>query len=108
MVRTIASGVDPAIDNFSFSVLESLMNELAANLTEEIQGKLQYDEQEYETLAKNLSEITRDVFNSYIDQRFQFRRASHAIPLVNTIDIMPKEELAVIAETLVNLTSFKR
>lgn len=108
MVQTIASGVDPAIDNFSFKLLRSSMEELANNLADELQDKMEYDDEDFNELSKNLHEITDEILESYMDQTFQYRREHHALPLLDTIDIMPKEELAVIAETLVNLTSFKR
>ncbi|MEK3673514.1 hypothetical protein [Paenibacillus sp. FSL R10-2771] len=108
MVQTIASGVDPDIDNFSFKLLKSSMSDLANKLAEEIQGRMDYEEEDLNKLTNNLQEITEELLESYMDQTFQYRRENHALPLVDTIDIMPKEELAVIAETMVNLTSFKR
>ena len=36
------------------------------------------------------------------------QRESHIDPITNIVSILPKDELALMAETLVNLTSFKR
>lgn len=108
MVQTIASGVDPDIDEFSLNLLQTSMQELANKLTEEIQNKMNYDEENSQLLSKNITDITDNIFSTYVEETFKFRRQHHASPLLDTIEIMPKEELAVIAETLVNLTSFKR
>lgn len=108
MVQTIASGVDPEIDAFSLQFLQTSLNELANKLIEEIQNKMDYDEENSQLLSNNIEDITDKIFKTYVDETFNFRRQHHANPLLDTIEIMPKEELAVIAETLVNLTSFKR
>ena len=38
----------------------------------------------------------------------QFSHESHVSPIISTVSILPKDELASMAEALVNLTSFKR
>jgi len=38
----------------------------------------------------------------------KYRQEVHVSPIVNVVGILPKDELASMAEALVNLTSFKR
>jgi hypothetical protein len=43
------------------------------------------------------------------DQGFRrFQRETLVDPVLATVDVLPKDELAAMAESLVNLTSFKR
>jgi len=37
-----------------------------------------------------------------------FRKEKYVIPVINVVASLPKDELAAMAESLVNLTSFKR
>jgi hypothetical protein len=38
----------------------------------------------------------------------EYQRIKHINPVVNVVTMLPKDELALMAESLVNLTSFKR
>ncbi|MHC4268747.1 MAG: hypothetical protein ACYSTS_09795 [Planctomycetota bacterium] len=37
-----------------------------------------------------------------------YRRTNYVYPVINVVTMLPKDELAAMAESLVNLTSFKR
>jgi hypothetical protein len=44
----------------------------------------------------------------FVTQLKEWRVANHIMPLVDVIAVLPKEELAAMAESLVNLTCLKR
>ena len=38
----------------------------------------------------------------------EYRSAMHTKPLISSVSVLPKEELAILAESLVNLTALKQ
>lgn len=78
VVNTVVQGVDPQITNYLSSQVDSFDDN----------GK-----NTYINIIKNISEFQQNQF---------------IFPLLNMIALLPVEETAIIAETLLNLTSFKR
>ncbi|EKY8185623.1 TPA: hypothetical protein IXT79_001041 [Enterococcus faecium] len=78
VVNTVVQGVDPQITNY----LSSQVNNF------DDKGKVIYT-----SIIRNISDFQ---YNQFIS------------PLLNMIALLPVEETAIIAETLLNLTSFKR
>jgi hypothetical protein len=44
----------------------------------------------------------------FVKRLDDYSRTSHVNPIIESVGALPKEELAAMAESLVNLTSFKR
>lgn len=55
-----------------------------------------------------LDRINTDLRREFVTKLRDFTRSSHIEPLVQTVANMPKEELAIMAEALINLTAIKR
>ena len=55
-----------------------------------------------------MNKIANEQSKSYIKRLAEFRRLHYILPVLKIIAILPKSELAAMAETFVNLTSFKR
>lgn len=51
---------------------------------------------------------SNNIINNIIEEVKNFSAENHWGPIINTVAVAPKEELAHMAETLVNLTSFRR
>lgn len=103
-IRTFLTGIDPAINSLIYNVI----SQLGASLTETIPA---------ESLNPALPEIEiRQNIKASIDE--YMRNALQMLekeqqelvlgPILNMLEFMPKDELAEMAETLVNLTAFKR
>jgi hypothetical protein len=50
----------------------------------------------------------KECITTFLREMREFSRKNSSYPIVRAVAVLPKEELAVMAETLVNLTSFKR
>jgi hypothetical protein len=88
---TIAAIIPFAQDDVAHNVLSGRLPSYEKQLKEKLIGKMSKDEVE-----KILSEVNTAIWNQ------------HTQPIINTVSILPKDELASVARTLVNLTSFMR
>jgi len=59
-------------------------------------------------LVSALRKFGKETEKKFSDRLMQFRFANHISPLVDVVEVLPKDELAAMAESLVNLTSLKR
>lgn len=78
VVNTVVQGVDPSISEY---------------LTDQIQS---FDDE------------SKDIYNEIIERLSNIQQDYYINPLLNMIALLPVDETSVIAETLLNLTSFKR
>lgn len=69
-------------------------------------GELDTDEKD--NLKEHLKAISNEMLNAYIENLENYRRQNYINPVLNIVDMLPKDELAAMAESLINLTSFKR
>ena len=58
--------------------------------------------------SKKLKEIGISILADFNKKLQDYRRTYHINPIINAVSFLPKDELAAMAESLVNLTSFKR
>jgi hypothetical protein len=105
MVHTFMEGIDPYYQRILDRYLEEVFRQYPEDVVnlvitgskkskQAVKGKLQA------SCAKLLDELkakTRD-----------YRQANHVSPVMDAVALLPKDELAAMAESLVNLTSFKR
>ena len=99
MVHTVINGIAPDLEADLGELLRATLEKLISELTEK---KLlnESDAPEINKLKATLIESGLNAFDNMKQER-------HLTPVLMTIDSMPKDELALIAETLVNITSFK-
>jgi hypothetical protein len=55
-----------------------------------------------------LKEIGSKMLDQYKERLKNYRRKQYIGPVMRVVAVLPKDELAAMAESLVNLTSFKR
>lgn len=108
MVKTILSGVDQDYENFSKNLLLELFSNYPHELMNILEEKMDLPQDVKAQILKEFVKMSAGLFNSHKDETQKYLYSNHVFPIYNTIEILPKEELASIAETLVNITSFKR
>ncbi len=105
MVATFMEGVEPsyeiAIENF----LSHIFNEYPHIIIDKID---KIDDNEKKSLKEKLKEISNKEFKLYKKRLEDYRRKNFVEPVIKVVAMLPKDELAAMAESLVNLTSFKR
>lgn len=106
MISTFLEGVDPRYEDL---IENYVMDLLYRQYPETILSDLNINEEPLKTeFEKKLQEIALGLMKDFKRQKDTYRRERHILPVLNTIKALPKDELAAAAETLVNLTSFKR
>jgi hypothetical protein len=107
IVHRFLRGIDPEYKSDIAKYLETLLSAVYPDKLKDIL-KLKLGAEDQEALVKDITEAGKAIFldaQKEWDQR-EFKR--YVEPVVDTVAELPKDELAAMAESLVNLTSFKR
>ena len=59
-------------------------------------------------VERRLKGVTEDIFKKFQAYLEGYSQTSHVDPITSAVALLPKDQLAEMAEALVNLTSFKR
>ena len=105
MVHTFIEGIDPSLEQLSIGYLSKIFSQYPDTLLKQI--VLKYEDGRQDTLNK-LKGISDAILKDYIEQNKKYRQDVHISPILSIVGILPKDELASMAEALVNLTWFKR
>ncbi len=91
---------------------EHLQCALAEHWAEAIEGIMQQLAVAHVKDAENIRDAvagtSQEMLNRFWQQQEDYRHSSYVMPILNVVKSMPKDELAELAESLVNLTSLKR
>jgi len=104
-VETFMEGIDPDL----YEHLHQWWHQKLAEMVGEVADHLKLSKRKKEALEKDFykrcDEIVHDEYMRDLDQ---FAEDNNVRPITNIVGMLPKDELAEMAESLVNLTSFKR
>jgi hypothetical protein len=100
MVVTFVEGVDP----FYQRTLEEYLRRLFDHYPHAIEKLLKMSP----AVKAKIQKEGRTVLGDFLDAVKHYRRSKHVDPVLDAVRVLPKDELAAMAESLVNLTSFKR
>jgi hypothetical protein len=103
MVYTFMEGIDPELHKEVFDSIYSILLEVYPKILVENIGLSLTPENE-----QDLGIISNQIFNEIKDNLQQYQNENYSWPIINTIQLMPKEEIATVAETLLNLASLKK
>lgn len=107
---------EETIDSFLFGVHPEYYSEMANAffnlITKEIPEKIleqcdELDESKKKSLKEKMEASGADMYNTLFKKMVE-QSGTHFISIFEAIKYLPKEELATMAESLVNLTSFKK
>lgn len=101
MVDLFMAGIDPYLQSVVDDALSTLIDALPDVVEDSIPGITSASRESLRSGGSDLLEAYRSDLHSHIQQ-------VHVGPILDAVAALPKEELATMAETLVNLTSFKR
>ena len=105
MVDTFMQGWNPAIQNFVLQYISQLLSRFP-DLIED--SKLKGKQIDKDQLRDRLRRDTQKLFRDFNNQLSIHVQKQHIDPILNMVGVLPKDELAAMAESLVNLTAFKR
>lgn len=105
MVHRFIDGIDPDYNYLLEGYLFGVFDKYPAILLDCISTLSDTDKAE---LNKRLKEKSNDMFNNLKKVTKDYREKKHVEPILEAVAVLPKDELAAMAESLVNLTSLKR
>lgn len=105
MVATFMEGIAPDLENQIEGYLSKVFGGYPEIIVESIE---KFDDSEKQELKKKLEEISNKIFEDYQKQVTTYRRKNYVDPVMTVVSMLPKDELAAMAEALISLTSFKR
>ncbi len=105
MVFTFIEGIDwnyrYEIEQYLHKLVEEYPNTVIDSVKELSDDKKEIYKQEFRKLSSQMIRQSIDKLNKY-------RRENYVDPLIDTVAILPKNELALMAESLIKLTSLKK
>lgn len=104
MVATFMEGIDPDFKK----TLEAYITIIFNKYPEIIVNNINIPEEEKKDLLNKLKKVTSSLFEDFNSKLKSYQKDNHVNPVIRTVAFLPKDELAAMAESLVNLTSFKR
>jgi|Deesub1362A_J573_1020465.scaffolds.fasta_scaffold01520_7 hypothetical protein len=105
MVDTFMQGVDPLYIVVEEDYLSQIFKEYAEIVIEDLD---KYTEEEKIRLKNKLLDIGNKILKDLKERLEEFRHETYISPITSVVSMLPKDELAAMAESLVNLTSLKR
>lgn len=105
MVHTFIQGVDPSYNKIISDYLSGYFEKYPDSIVDSIEN---VDATRKAELSKKLKEIGLSILADFNSKLQDYRQIYHINPILNAVSFLPKDELAAMAESLVNLTSFKR
>lgn len=104
MVYTFMQGVDPNYDNFMTRAVRFMLKKFSEALLQSVEG---LDEPARAKLEEAFKSVRGSMFKTFQETRERYAREQYTDGVLNAVSILPKDELAAMAEALVNLTVFK-
>jgi hypothetical protein len=105
MVATFMEGIDPFYRHSLEVYLSKLFDEYPEIVAQAIP---QLNENEKRQLTEKLKNVTNEMLVDFDEEMQEYRQVNHVHPIISAVAVLPKDELAEMAESLVNLTSFKQ
>ena len=104
MISLFMEGIHPQYREILQKALETFM----LGIPEAIKPSLKVSTPEFQRFDTHFKNKMQKIMEDFMKTLQQFSHESHVSPIISTVSILPKDELASMAEALVNLTSFKR
>jgi hypothetical protein len=105
MVNNFIEGIDPLYQ----LALEAYIQELLSKYPEHVVAALpELGDDRRKQVASQLAQVAHTILGDFSGKMGQYRSENHVNPILKAVGVLPKDELAAMAESLVNLTSFKR
>lgn len=105
MVRTFLCGLNPSLEGFLFENLHTLFARIPEIIADNF---LAGDETNKNNTRNYIVQEVSKLHDEAHTKLGQFMQSHHVNPILQMTSALPKDELAAMAESLINLTAFKR
>jgi hypothetical protein len=105
MVVQFMEGVDERYQN----VVEEMIRQILAQYPDVVVDNIpRLSRKRRSEIKEVLHRVSSALASTFGDSLLDVRMTHYALPIVNVVAVLPKDELAAMAEALVNLTSVRR
>jgi len=105
VVATFIEGIDPFYRQALVDYLQQVFEQFPETLLDEMP---QIDDREKPELRERLKQVSLQNVETFLERLKRYGTERHVQPIMYNVRNLPLEELALMAESLVNITSFKR
>lgn len=102
MVQSFIYGISPDMEAFMFHQFKKMISNFPINLQQKL--GVTFNEEQNNVISK----IQEQIFHETLKKYNYYQKQNFALPILDIASFLPKEELAEMAETLINLTAFKQ
>lgn len=106
MIYQFMEGIAPQYDAYIIESLVKYIDGYSDNIITGVTRNIQNIDASL--LHENLRQFHPQVADSFVSEFKEFRRSSYSQDIIDTVSVLPKEQLAEMAEALINLTTLKR
>ena len=110
-VNTFIEGVSPVLSRVVTETFREIFGEhgeLPQKLCDEIASKLGLQQDTHDDLQSSLGRICQGAYETAVSKFYEESQKNHLNPILETTAVLNKDELARMAETLINLESFRK
>ena len=106
MIETFMNGIHPEYR----LALEDFVDEVIGRLIERFGGKIKksISTSMHSNLLDEMAKVRSEVVESFQDKLGDYLKDQYSDPIMSIVNLLPKEELAEMAESLISLTSLRR
>ncbi|SDK34317.1 hypothetical protein [Sediminibacillus albus] len=102
MVDSFMGGIEPNMEDAIFGIIDKVLLGYHEQLQEHLNIKFSEEQ------VSNIQKMGKELYESIQDSVEEYQNDNYVKPLLGIVRSLPKEELAEMAEALVNLTYFKK
>ncbi|MCK4837379.1 MAG: hypothetical protein KAS94_01175, partial [Desulfobulbaceae bacterium] len=107
-IATFIEGIDPKQSSIINDYIREILEKCPRSVMSMLDEELSLNNTQKQKIFQKITALSNNCYQNFINDIQQYRGEHHVLPLINMVALLPKEELAIMAETLVNLTSFKQ
>jgi hypothetical protein len=105
MVHAFMEGIDPRVRDFTQKIVETFLQGFPEQVLKDVPA---LSSRQRSAVTRALSSAVVPATKVLWESLARQRRVEYAVPVAQVVSHLPKDELAAMAEALVNLTSFRR
>lgn len=102
MVESFMGGIEPNMKDAIYGIVKNVLASYGEQIQKHTEISLANEQ------VTDLEKLGKEVYTSITDAVWEYQQKNYISPLLDIVRALPKDELADMAESLVNLTSFKR
>ncbi|WP_053217162.1 hypothetical protein [Virgibacillus senegalensis] len=102
MVDSFMGGIEPNMEEAMFGIIDRVLGDYHEHIQKQLNIKFSAEQ------VRTMKKMGNELYESIKDSVEEYQQDQYVRPLLGIVRSLPKEELAEMAEALVNLTSFKK